>query len=870
MPGSLIAVLASMAFCARLLAGGSGLNVVVVVNQNSSNSVELGNYYCERRTVSPQNLLRINWAGGPVGWTRAEFEANLRAPLNAMLAARQLTNQIDYVLLSMDIPYRVTETNGTPLMTGVNSTTAALFYGFKPNGPDPYGSCNLPVASSNRYAGSEDSFRQSHPISATSNSWLVMMLTASNLAQAKAVVDRGVNGDYTAPTQTIYFAKADDDRLRKVRAYTYDNALINLRVRGGSSVERTNAVGPAGLGQMLGFQNGRQTLAMATNLFAPGALADVLTSFSGWIFENSGHTDALDFLNSGATASHGTVVEPCAYLEKFPSPQLYFYQACGFDAAESYYLSLTNPYQGLVVGEPLSAPFAVPATGGWIAPPANSILSGVTNLSVSFQAVPDRPLQGVDLFLDGQFLHTVTNLSPQAGNLIYITINGVPTNFTVSAGATIKSIAANIAPRLNATAYTNATKVRATAHGHRIELQSLDLNRPGSATTLSVSNAAGSASVSATHLAAARNDFLDKAAFGLRSYEITNTAGSSVPLNAFLQLLVLKTNGTAHTISVTNTVPGTPLNVFAKTLFDLVNTNGGVQQPDGLVVEDVNLHEDWPYNEFVYGSNDFSGEFNLRARSPGWPESQLRVRLSGSPSFLIKPSGTNRLDENVGDLRPRNHIYVTAGLTNLDLSIPFNTSTNADGYHEFTAVAYEGSHVRTQTRVSRDFRIQNNSWSATFTTLLGGSNTALEATMQFSVAATTNNITKIELFTTGGLFAVSNNVASASFSVAATNLGVGLHPFYALVTRSDGKQYRTETRWYRIIREEMPFPVSVGGSPPLLTWPATAGRHYQVLSAVEATNTFTPRAAVTPTNSTGQWLETDNASPRRLYRVKTP
>ena len=44
-----------------------------------------------------------------------------------MVASRGLTNQAQFVLLSMDIPYRVTDG------TGQNSTTAALFYGFKTN-----------------------------------------------------------------------------------------------------------------------------------------------------------------------------------------------------------------------------------------------------------------------------------------------------------------------------------------------------------------------------------------------------------------------------------------------------------------------------------------------------------------------------------------------------------------------------------------------------------------------------------------------------------------------------------------------------------------------------------------------------------------
>src|SRR2546426_12386251 len=86
-----------------LWAGGSGLNVAVVVNQNSTNSVPLGNYYCEQRNVPPQNLLRINWSGGNVNWTSSELNTFLVSPLLAMLSSRQLTNQIDYVVLSMDI-----------------------------------------------------------------------------------------------------------------------------------------------------------------------------------------------------------------------------------------------------------------------------------------------------------------------------------------------------------------------------------------------------------------------------------------------------------------------------------------------------------------------------------------------------------------------------------------------------------------------------------------------------------------------------------------------------------------------------------------------------------------------------------------------
>ena len=126
-------------------AGGGGLNVAVVVNQASTNSVQLGNYYVEKRGVPPQNLIRINWSGSRTEWTNTEFSSFLLTPLRTAFNNRQLTNQVDYLVLSMDIPYRVVK-NGS-----VNSTTSALFYGFKEDdgapGPGVPASCSLPSTS---------------------------------------------------------------------------------------------------------------------------------------------------------------------------------------------------------------------------------------------------------------------------------------------------------------------------------------------------------------------------------------------------------------------------------------------------------------------------------------------------------------------------------------------------------------------------------------------------------------------------------------------------------------------------------------------------------------------------------------------------
>ena len=173
----------------RVWAGDSGLNVIVVVNQNSADSLQLGNDYCQRRRVPPQSLFRMTgWTGGATNWLQEDFQSYLLDPLLAMISSRGLTNQAEIILLSMDIPYRVT--NGDSW----NGTTSALFYGFKANGATPPGlpdTCSLPEDSTNSYAYSELPFALAEPQTAGTNSFLAVMLTDLSLAQAESTLQRG-------------------------------------------------------------------------------------------------------------------------------------------------------------------------------------------------------------------------------------------------------------------------------------------------------------------------------------------------------------------------------------------------------------------------------------------------------------------------------------------------------------------------------------------------------------------------------------------------------------------------------------------------------------------------------------------------------
>ena len=842
-------------FCAsvaRLWAGGSGLNVVVVVNQNSTNSVQLGNYYCEQRQVPPQNVLRANWTGGNIQWLPSDLQSVIRTPLLAMLSARQLTSQIDYVLLSMDFPYRVIDTNG------VNGTTSDLFYGFIPDGtpgPGLPASCALPSASSNSYAASELPFRSIAP-GLSSTNFLTVMLTSSNLAQAKLVVDHGLASDDSFPTQTVYLAKSDDT-ARNIRYTLFDDAVFNTRLGGSYAMQRTNTDMPNSLGYILGYQNGYATIPNPPTIFAPGALADELTSYGGVLYEAANQTTALVFLNSGAIGSYGTVIEPCAYLAKFPAPQDYFYQSRGFSMAECYYQSITNPYQGVMIGDPLAAPFARPATAAWNNLPSNALLAGTTNLSLQINAADaNHPVGQVDLFVDGTFAQTLTTIPPRQNNVLTVTIRGHPMTYTVPASATLQSVAIGLTAVLNTAINTNTTKVHAFAHGDRIQLLSLDITQPGSQVAVSASSSMGLASALTTFVAASRTSFLDTIAFGRRNFGV----GYAPSSNSYLLLTVTKIGGAVVTVGATNSAGNTSISALTQTLVNLINVTPALQGSDGVMADD-----------FINGDGNSTPDafFNLYARSAGWSASQVKANLSGSSGFIFEYSGAQMLDQNQPDLQPRNQLYLTAGATSLPLTFAFNTATQADGYHELTAVAYEGSAVRTQKRVAQDVRIQNTSLAATFTTLVGDTNTALEATLQFSVVANTNSISKIELFSTGGSLSNVLNQSSAVFAVAGTNLGLGLHPFYALVTANNGTQYRTETKWLRLVGQDAPFPVALVAPPPRLTWPAAAGRSYNILSATNLSQGLQSNATVTPSSSAAQWTDPNPAPTRRFYRVRT-
>ena len=179
----------------------------------------------------------------------------------------------------------------------------------------------------------------------------------STIDEAVTVLQRSATSDQTFPNAEFWFTKTGDVRT-KTRFGGIPNALLWLGYLGKQGRITSGAV-PSREGNVAGLMLGTASMKLGAGKwkFVPGAIADNLTSF-GAAFSTDAQTKMTVLLHSGAAMTSGPVAEPYAVQQKFPLPIMYGFYASGASAIESFYLSIASPYQTLIVGDPLAAPFA--------------------------------------------------------------------------------------------------------------------------------------------------------------------------------------------------------------------------------------------------------------------------------------------------------------------------------------------------------------------------------------------------------------------------------------------------------------------------------------------------------------------------------
>jgi uncharacterized protein (TIGR03790 family) len=186
--------------------------------------------------------------------------------------------------------------------------------------------------------------------------WPAMLIPTDDPPAARALIERGIAADGTAPSGIVYLVRTQD-AARNVRSATYAEAQSRLESR----LRIVELVSPLGrdVPNAIGYFTGAARVdELARIHFLPGAVADHLTS-TGGVLVGSSQMAATAWLKQGATASYGAVSEPCNHLEKFPSiGVLMRHYLRGETIIEAYWKSVAMPGQGLFVGEPLARPYA--------------------------------------------------------------------------------------------------------------------------------------------------------------------------------------------------------------------------------------------------------------------------------------------------------------------------------------------------------------------------------------------------------------------------------------------------------------------------------------------------------------------------------
>ena len=412
---SAVVFLLSLGEVAGVWAGGGPENVLLVVNPRSPASLAIANHYARLRQIPPDNLLYLPWDPKSTTTDVDTFRREILGVVLHAIQERRLADQIDYVVYSSDFPWGIALESDirkfteamqrepqskagdkpdeakppkrewpkqlTPLgsITGltylwqpVTASHPAYFdlrtnHYMLPPGPEPR------VPPSTGFRGNRQYDPKGGVVASGGRRYFLSTMLGvtagrgNSLAEVLAYLDRSATADGTHPKGTIYFVQNGDIRS-KVRQALFPAACEELH-KLGVAAEIVDGTLPTKKNDVQGAVIGAASFEWKASgsTILPGAICEHFTSFGGAMNESAGQTPFSEFLRHGAAGSSGTVTEPFAIADKFPSPMIQLHYARGCTLAEAFYQSVYGPYQLLIVGDPLCRPWAeiprVAATG---------------------------------------------------------------------------------------------------------------------------------------------------------------------------------------------------------------------------------------------------------------------------------------------------------------------------------------------------------------------------------------------------------------------------------------------------------------------------------------------------------------------------
>ncbi|MBX7136173.1 MAG: TIGR03790 family protein [Fimbriimonadaceae bacterium] len=329
--------------------------VLVVINKASQDSIAVGAYYVQKRSIPKANVVMIECATTDT-ITVDEYKAKVQPQVQSGIKASK--NAIDFIVTTKGVPIRLRDDGGWSL----DGHLAAMNLGLTPMSGLNDQNADAQISKSlNPYFKSTERFSSKK----VKGMYLVCRLDGYTVEDCKKLVD---NSLAAKPDKGPFFfngGAGKDGGGYKEMQDALKNAEAQLKAKGfDASYEAAKFRAPGY--ELMGYaswgsNDGTFSLDEYRKLrFKPGALVETYVSTSARTFKptTGGQSMIADLIAQGVTGVKGYVSEPYTFALAYPDILFDRYLG-GFNLAESFYAaSLLTSWKDLVIGDPLCCPYA--------------------------------------------------------------------------------------------------------------------------------------------------------------------------------------------------------------------------------------------------------------------------------------------------------------------------------------------------------------------------------------------------------------------------------------------------------------------------------------------------------------------------------
>ncbi len=354
-------------------------DVLLIVNDSSRNSVQIADFFAQRRSIPQKNIyhIQIDTSLFPqLGETidSATFKQKIWLPLENYMRVNNLVDSINYIVTTKGCPLRVTTSNDGDYIDTIQDIIENVFSGLSSfndclaliNGSDSIYVLTPKIGNfaMSRYYGTMTAFQHDQ---VSMPFYLTTRLDGYTVAQIESYI---MKADSTVVNGTGLFV-LDEDPSKNYPNSGYEignewmSAAADSLQAGGYNVllntdtvyvtKQQNVIGYTSWGSNDNYAHDFTTNAIPGNTYLNGSIGETYVSTGGRSFNvgtEYGQSLIADWIAEGISAIKGYTDEP--YLTVMAEPDLLFpMYMSGFNMAESYWnASPLIGWRQVVIGDP--------------------------------------------------------------------------------------------------------------------------------------------------------------------------------------------------------------------------------------------------------------------------------------------------------------------------------------------------------------------------------------------------------------------------------------------------------------------------------------------------------------------------------------